>query len=125
MTDRKDLTLYVKRLFKKHKWMVNNLGWKVNLVFLDNIDEVSEDSLKHTLMMVNRNWGYLDANLYVILENIIGCSEKELESILLHELCHILVSPIRENETESSEEHVVTTLSRIMLRLQGSNLGVS
>jgi len=121
MTSHLKQTRFINKLFRQYKWMVDDLGWDVNLVFVDEIPEEINESLANAQMFVVPQWSYLKANLCVVLNKIESFTKEDIEKIFLHELCHILISPMRENATAASEEYVATSLSRVMFRLKAEN----
>lgn len=66
-------------------------------------------------------WYYRRATITFIMPSIFDLQDLELESLVVHELCHLLVNEMREWGNESAtkvrhEEHVVTGLAMALLQ---------
>lgn len=84
-----------------HEWRLN-LGLRWWQVTLRTHDERFEDNgdCNGTCRV---DWEYLYATIDLYLSNLVGKSDKEIEELVVHELCHILVNEMREFAPEKME----------------------
>jgi len=103
------------------KW-VTPLGlgwWKIDIVYYDDPGEIvknftSEDSDYLVLAKVFAKWQYMKATIRINLPAWVDLDEEDVEKDILHELCHILVNEMREDDI-LHEERVVSTLQRAFM----------
>lgn len=60
-------------------------------------------------------WEYLEADFTWYLPNLLNLNDEELEECVVHEFCHILISPLMYEDTEHGRmlyERVTTTVQR-------------
>lgn len=105
----------IKRYLKKWVQPLGLLWWKIDAYYYDDPMEmvrqftVTDDNI--TYASVDTDWRYLRATIKFNLPAIAGRTDEEIESTVVHELCHILVCEMRENGVDH-EERVVTGLQR-------------
>ena len=99
--------------FKKWCSVVDNLGWRVLVEYCDSSDEMPSGSGLDAYAVCQAQYPYLSAVISVNLCRSKGLSVEEVDEIVCHELCHILLSPL--DPLPSRElEYTVTSLSRIL-----------
>ena len=64
---------------------------------------------------------YLEATIYVNLKMCAHMDEGEIENVVIHELTHLLVSPLQESSEETPLEYTVTSIARILHGLRESH----
>lgn len=104
----------VKALFDK--WVKHlGLGWyevDINWKAGDGEDR-GEGFIR--CMEVRSRWMYRTATINVWLEEV-PTDEYKLERMVVHELCHILIEPMRiDNQCTDNEEYVAESLARAFL----------
>lgn len=109
-----------KKLVRKYidKW-ITPLGlrwWHIDVHYVRDKKTIqkyfsNEDEGKVTFARVFSDWQYLKASVYVNVREAAGQTEEEIEDMILHELCHLLVNEMREPGLKH-EERVVTGLQR-------------
>ena len=103
------------------KWLkpLGLLWWDVQVHFYDdpadivNVFKCDEDQV----IVVARTyvtWQYATANLHFNLIALVGMSDDKVERIVVHELVHILINEMNEQE-QHHEERVVTGLTKAFL----------
>ena len=114
------------RLFKKHfkRWvyMIEHYGWKLTLYYCDSIEDMPERFDSECGAGTIAKFPYLEAAIYVNLKKSADLDEAEIEYIVVHELVHLLVSPLQESNEVTPLEYTVTSLARIIQGLRKSVL---
>ena len=100
--------------------MVEHYGWKLTVCYCDGVEdmpgEFSGDAAAGTLVQFK----YLEATVYVNLKRCEGIGESQVEYIVVHELVHLLVSPLQESSETTPLEYSVTCLARVIQGLRKS-----
>lgn len=101
------------------KWIkpLGLMWWNINLVYYDDPSDVVSNFMEDdnvTLARVFADWRYSTASVHINLIGMASVPSDEVERIALHELVHILVNEMRENEMHH-EERVVTGLTNAFL----------
>jgi hypothetical protein len=105
------------------KWVkITGLGWwqRLECNYYDKQDEFVKDNNRVCIMRTHIDWSRLWAEIDVNLPMVKQLDDKELEYVVLHELCHIMVSPMHSNKRIEIEELVVTRLAQAFLWVRGS-----
>ena len=109
----------IKKYVLKWKWIVTEYGWKFDCLYCAKYaDMPRETSSDRTFAIVFAKFDYLDADIYFNLEITAELEDDKLEEDVVHELTHILVRALA--ESSEMEEYVVTTISRILMRMKSS-----
>lgn len=103
------------------KW-IPRLGlawWDLEIVYYDDPGEIVQrfrqaDNGGVVPAFVDSNWMYADAKISINLPAFDELDAGKIERIAVHELCHILVNEMREDEMHH-EERVVTGLTKAFL----------
>lgn len=67
--------------------------WEIEQVFLDSFyGDDGEEDFKVTAITESR-WQYMQARIKWYLPSAVRHSDDELEKVLVHELCHVLLAP--------------------------------
>ncbi len=107
-----------RKLLKKHfhKW-VEILGlswWHGELIQRSNM-EPSKDG-NHVFARCYVDWKYLDFSVEVDLSVLWDTPDEDIESLVVHELCHVLVNEMRNYDLDHGhEERVVTGLQKAFM----------
>lgn len=78
-----------------HRWQ-QRLGlshWDITHVFLDSFDDDQSSDDYKTTAITEARWQYLQARIKWFLPSAARHDDAELEKILVHELCHVLLAP--------------------------------
>lgn len=75
--------------------------WTINIAYKSNNDTWSE------VAMCVQIQGYVRRATIVIHEHALSVSEKELELLTLHEICHLLMSDMMDSMSEKARKSVV------------------
>lgn len=69
----------------------------------------------------NARWEYLEADVKFFMHQIHGMSDRQLEELVIHELCHCIVAEMREKQV-CHEERVVSHLVNVLWGLREYSL---
>jgi hypothetical protein len=78
-----------------NKWQrrMGLMHWDIEHVFIDSYyDDSSGEDFKVTAITESR-WQYMQARIKWYLPSAVRHSNDELEKVLVHELCHVLLAP--------------------------------
>lgn len=114
--DERETRRLLERQFKRWVYMVTHYGWKVDILYHKCAEDMPAGGDCQALTIAH--FQYLDAVVHVNLRRCNDLSEKEIEYVVVHELTHLLVSPLRESQDEIPLEYTVTSLARIMMGLR-------
>ena len=106
-----DVTEKIRAYFKKWEWIVLKWGWKFDVNYRDSYDDMPEGTGEDAAAIVFAKWLYLQADIYINVKKVSSLEDKEIEYMVVHELTHLLVSPLQEDLDNA--EMCVTTISRI------------
>jgi hypothetical protein len=112
MTDaeRRAIIRRIGKISKKWLKMMGLMWWTVNLNYTTETRDTG--SGYQAIAWVNAKWQYMTADVYFSLPIIVDKDDEEIEEVVRHELCHILVNEMREqDEDRLHEERVCTTLA--------------
>ncbi len=123
MTDKEYRSARSKVLKIYNSWK-NELGlrdWAIRLHFERDVPEESTPFV--VLGLTSASWAYKIAEVTFKLENFKDRTDYEIEEIVVHELCHILVCEMRTtvgsrelaDEMNRHEERVATQLARAFI----------
>lgn len=103
-TDKPQYAPVEKKVQRYAKVWTPRLGiahWDIEHVFLDSFfGDDGEEDFKITATTECR-WNYMQAKIKWYLPSCVRHSDQRLEETVLHELCHVLLSP---------EQHIMTTV---------------
>jgi phenylalanyl-tRNA synthetase beta subunit len=106
------------------KWITPmGLGWwRIHLTYYDDPQEIARDFERDgaiTLAIAYADWRYMEATIKFNLLELANYNKSRIEDVVVHELCHILVSEMHQDDPERKEheERVVTTLQRAVFWL--------
>lgn len=105
-------------------WMrpLGLLWWEVKVNYYDDPETVLDKFGNDDAVVLARTTTYWEYGTATIDFNLIGIqqldNEGEVEMMVVHELCHILVSEMREGEIHH-EERVVTGLTKAFMWTRG------
>jgi hypothetical protein len=110
------------RLFRKHfkRWvyMVEHYGWRLITVYHDSVEDMPEGTDILSVACAESNFKYLEATIHVNLRNAESEKEKRIEYFVIHELTHLLLSPLQESCESTPLEYTVTSIARILQGLR-------
>ena len=96
--------------------MVEHYGWKLTVCYCDSSEDMPPDASEGCAGYTVMRFKYLDATIYINLKAT--QDEHEIEYIVIHELCHLLTSPMMESSESTPVEYTVTTIARIIQGLR-------
>ena len=102
----------IKKYIDKWRDLLGLWNWHLDVEWSDNDkDGIVENTeiLAHTYV----SWQYLDYKITFYLKSFVDKDDEEVEKVVIHEMCHVLVSEMRENTT-NHEERVVSNLTNVM-----------
>jgi len=85
--------------------------WKIDVSYHTYLH--TGPSGNNTIAVTNVHWQYMDACIQINLAVSQDQTEKDIEKVVIHELMHVVVNEMREDDIKH-EEKVVTMLSNIM-----------
>jgi len=111
----------IKRLVRKYtKWWVHWMGLGYGEVDLRWEEVIEwEDGHLDTAAFCTCDWKYQTATITFALSRMRDLKKREIEEVCVHELCHIFLNEMRENEIHH-EERVATQLSKAFLWVRGA-----
>lgn len=99
------------------KWLTP-LGlrwWTIDFIWRDDgCDRRRDTPTRRCAMHTFASWPYSEAAITVHVERLASVTDEKLEWIVVHELCHILVNEMRENDIDH-EERVTSALASAFL----------
>jgi hypothetical protein len=105
------------RIARKHiNWWTCWLGlrwWSIEAIYVEHINTPEEGDLVRA--ECSADWRYLRATLCFAYDALINCTKKEIEHLVVHELCHVLINEIHHDDQLDHEERVVTTMTDAFL----------
>lgn len=107
----------IDRYMNKWTYCMGLGWWRVDGYYLKGKEakkEFPRNGQDTTLARAYADWRYSIASVYFNMPAIKGMEPKEIENMVIHELCHVLVNEMREGELHH-EERVVTTLTKAFL----------
>jgi hypothetical protein len=94
------------------------LLWEITFIYYgdpaDIVEHFTSDNDKIVAARTTADWRYLTAKIIVNVNALTDMDETNIESMVIHELCHILVNEMRESDLHH-EERVVTGLARAFM----------
>ena len=120
MTRKEVLALY-KKQFKRWVYMIEHFGWKLSVVYCDSYEEMPEDSTEEAVAYTRSMFRYLEASVFVNLKKSENFSEHAVEAVVIHELVHLLVSPLQEDNGVVPLEYTVTAIARVLQGLRSEH----
>lgn len=114
MSQRKNALHYL----KKWTYLLGLRWWKVDVYFLRKKGEITRTFGKRenetVIAKTFADWRYATATIYINLRALNRASDEEVETYIVHELCHILVNEMRD-EGIDHEERTVTGLQKAFI----------
>jgi hypothetical protein len=114
----KDKVKLFSKYFKKWTNLTGLLWWKITVIYYGDPAEIVEHftSGNDTIVAARTtaDWRYMTAKIIVNVNALTDMDEEEIESLAVHELCHILVNEMRENDLHH-EERVVSCLAHAFI----------
>jgi hypothetical protein len=107
-----------KRQFKRWTYMVAHYGWKLTTYYYDSAEDMPKEAGADCIGLTVSNFKYLEGCIYINLKKANDLTESEIEYVVIHELTHLLVSPLAESADITPLEYTVTSLARIMQGLR-------
>jgi hypothetical protein len=110
----------VKKYFDKWTEQLGLRWWNITIHWYREPDDIlrlfksNSDTSKLVPAWVESYWNYLQADIHINLPEFVGMEEEHIEEIIVHELCHVLVSEMREGELHH-EERVATILQKAFM----------
>ncbi len=112
----------ITKVWNKWRPILGLAEWDTKLHFYQEVDEEDPD----VEAWAHASWEYIRGDLHFIIPKTITQTLDELEEIVVHEACHIVVKELQSWSTcdcdkfdMKHEERVVTQLSRSFIRAQG------
>lgn len=102
-------------IFSDWFWLVTDYGWAVVVHCVDDFSDMPTGADGNTAMRTTAIYCYLRADIYVNLEVCTLQPNDFLLEAVVHELTHLLVTPM-ENSDQQRMEYTVTTISRALLK---------
>lgn len=106
---------FIKKCFDRWTYRLGLRWWEVNITYYSEPDEIVHrfrtDGDKVCVAFTDVDWIYSRAYIHVNLPRLMDQDEGEIERIVVHELMHVLVNEMREDEMHH-EERVVTQLTK-------------
>lgn len=104
------------------EWWISYLGlkwWDVVVCYYDDSLTYYKATDCAGQMVTHAQWEYMHATVSVNAPRCVGFTDDELERMVVHELCHILVSEMHAedttNETRRHEERTVSMMTKAFL----------
>lgn len=118
---KKNVMAELKPLFEYWSYMVAGLGWKLSVVYHDSYEDMPEGTSTTAVAYTTCEFKYLDAVIHVNLRLAKDLKKDDLVYVVIHELVHLLVSPLVESSEVTPHEYTVTTIARIIQGLGRKN----
>lgn len=107
----------IKRYFSNWEWLVTHFGWKFDVHYSNGYSDMPSSATAGTAMITFPQYDYLKGNIYV---NLDVCEDQEemLEEFVVHEIVHMLLSPMGDGAPEKLVEYTTTSIARLFLSLK-------
>jgi Fe-S cluster biosynthesis and repair protein YggX len=104
----------IQEIFEKWSYLLGLRWWDVSLTLSKEKTDFLKDNGETVLARTWADWRYMKATILINYREIKLLDPEEIEKIIVHELCHVLVNEMREGDI-THEERVVTTLTNAFL----------
>ena len=104
--------------FDRWAYMIEHYGWKLTVTYCDSVEDMPDDFTYEATAGTHHHFKYLEATIYVNLHRCEGLDDECIEYLVIHELVHLLVSPLQESSDVTPLEYTVTSLARIIKGLR-------
>lgn len=108
----------IKKLCDTWVYRLGLKWWEVTINYISDAQEIikmfriAEDEI--VVARTFADWRYATCNIYFNLPTLKSLSVRDVEKVIIHELCHVLINEMREGGIDH-EERVVTTLTKAFL----------
>lgn len=123
--DRKNLEKRVLVLVDKWAPLMDLGHFEIANVFHDDLRGEEADDLESTAAATTTAWEYRSASITWYLPAVAAMTDEGLEQVVVHELCHVLLAPLKEAlkaNTIKVEELATENVARAVLKAR-SNRG--
>lgn len=107
----------IRKFLKKWKYIVKSYGYDYDVYWHDNghsMPKGYEDDPACT-----KSWPhYFQAAIHFNLFLFSNYSESEIEEMVVHELCHMLIAPVQRENTQDNVELSTTMISRMLIETE-------
>ena len=117
MTRKETLALY-KKHFKRWAYMIEHYGWKLTVCYCDGYEDMPDNASFGCQGYTETQFKYLEAAVYINLKASENLSDTQIEYTVIHELVHLLTSPMMESSESTPVEYTVTSIARILQGLR-------
>lgn len=101
------------------KWMPAGFGWwKIDIQYDRSAGEQSHEDQRSSAGQCSERWEYRMAQITFFLKTVETMDDEELEEVVVHELSHLLLGPVRDYSTEANRqmtEFAVTSVARALI----------
>ena len=112
---------FIRTTMKRLKVKMGLGLWKIEVEYLSAIENELPNCA--TVAQCTPIWQYMTATVEINMKEFCLLTEEEQERVLIHELCHVLVAEMREEDQDRKhEERVVTTLTDAFIWMRGSHV---
>lgn len=115
---KRDITNTFKKQFNRWTYMVHHYGWRLTMYYYECREDMPEGAGDDCVAFTVMNFKYLEAIFYINLKKAQDLSEEEIEYVVVHELTHLLVSPLQESSEVTPLEYTVTSIARVIQGLR-------
>ena len=120
MTRKEILALY-KKQFKRWSYMIEHYGWKLTVCYCDGTEDMPDNASYGSCGYTEMQFKYLEATVYINLRASENFSEHQIEYVVIHELVHLLTSPMMESSESTPVEYTVTSIARVLQGLRSGH----
>ena len=107
-----------RKAVKRWVWLVDWLGWNVTVYYVAQDEEMPDECSENATAITFCNFGYLSADIYLKLSDL---DKSNIDIVVVHELSHLLISPIDGEAPQQNREYCATTISKVLVSLDRSN----
>lgn len=110
--------IFIRKHLKRWRYLATSYGWKFDVYYADNGHAMPKNK-NACYAATNYRSEYLDADIWFNLFLCSDLTEKALEEVVVHELTHLVISPIDFDESQRKDlERVTTMVSRLFIGLR-------
>lgn len=104
----------VQRVFDEWIYKLGLKWWRIDIAYCDSEQDFIASNGDTVVARTWARWQYLEAAISINVPAAARMDDDELEYAIVHELCHVLINEMREDNIKH-EERTVTALAKAFI----------